>query len=82
LDIERIEKELRKIPNESDSKSLEQLASKIIGTFGDNFDISPQDKRKVMKIINLKVHISREGRVKLEGQFTPESDGLLSLTSI
>jgi hypothetical protein len=82
LDIERIEKELRKIPNENDLKSLEQLASKIIGTLGDNLDISPQDKREVMKMLNLKVLISREGRIKLEGWFTPESDGLLSLTSI
>jgi site-specific DNA recombinase len=80
-DIEKIGKELKTIPSESDLKSLEQMASKIVGALGNNLDISPQDKRKVMKMLNIKVLISRGGGVKLEGWFTPESDGLSSTTS-
>jgi len=80
-DIENIEKELMKVPTENDLENLEQIASKIIDGLGNNLDISPQDKRRVMDMLNLKVFISLEGKIKLEGWFMPESDGLLS-TSI
>jgi hypothetical protein len=56
-------------------------ASKIVGALGNNLDISPQDKRHVMQMLNLKVLISRKGSIKLEGWFVPESDGFLSTTS-
>ena len=80
IDMEKIAKELQRIPSESDLRSLEQMALKIVGTLGNNLDISPQDQRQVMQMLNLKVLISRDGRIKLEGWFSPESDGLLSTT--
>jgi hypothetical protein len=80
-DIERIGKELEKVPTESDLRNLEIIASKIVGALGNNLDISPQDKRKVMEMLNLKVLISPDKRIKLEGWFTPENDGLFSTSS-
>jgi hypothetical protein len=77
-DIERIEKTLQRIPTEKDLEGLEQLASNIVDTLGSNLDIFPQDKRHIMEMLNLKVFISIEGRIRLEGWFTPENDGLLS----
>jgi hypothetical protein len=81
LDVENVSQELQRIPGPDDLKSLEKFASKIVSTLGHNLDISPQDKRQVMQMLNLKVLISRDGTIKLEGWFTPESDGLLSTPS-
>jgi site-specific DNA recombinase len=81
-DIERIGKELKKVPTESDLRSLEIMASNIVGALGNDLDISPQDKRKVMEMLNLKVLISPDRNIKLEGWFAPDSDGLLSTSWI
>ncbi len=77
-DTERIGKERKKVPTEGDITSLEIMASKIVGAQGNNFDISSEDKRKVMEILALKVLNSPDRRIKLEVWFAPESDGLLS----
>ena len=77
-DIERIGKELERIPTESDLIDLEKMALKIVGVLGNNLHLSPQDKRKVMEMLNLKVLISPDKKIKLDGWFTPERDGLLS----
>jgi len=61
--------------------SLEEFAEKIVEALGNNFDISPQDKRQIMQMLNLKVLIWRNGAIKLEGWFAPEVDGLLSQPS-
>jgi hypothetical protein len=74
-DIEKIEKELKRIPTESDLVALEGMAGKIVCALGNNLDISPQEKRDVLEMLNVKVLISLEGKVKVEGWFTPESDG-------
>jgi len=80
-DMEKLNKELQRIPSADDLKSLENFASKIVGALGENLEISPQDKRQIMQMLNLKVLISRDGNVKLEGWFIPESDSLSSITS-
>lgn len=80
IDIERIANELQKIPSFEDLISLEKFAGKVVAALGKNLDISPQDKRLIMQMINLKVLISVDGRVKLEGWFTPENDGFSSTT--
>jgi hypothetical protein len=81
LDLEKLAGELQRIPTESDLENLEKMASIILNALGNNLDISPPDKRHVMQMLNLKVRISRNGSIKLEGWFAPESDGLLSITS-
>jgi site-specific DNA recombinase len=78
LDLEKLASELQRIPSESDLQSLEQMASKIVSGLGNNLDIPPEDKRRVMQMLNLKVLISSDGMIKLEGWFTPESDGFSS----
>ena len=78
FDLENLANELQRIPSESDLQSLEQMAGKIVSALGDNLDIAPQDKRYVMEMLNLKVLISRDGRVKLEGWFAPEIAGFSS----
>jgi len=80
MDAEKIAKELQHIPSLDDLKSIEQLAAKITRALGKDIDISLEDKRRIMQMLNLKVLISKDGGIRLEGWFTPESDGLLSTT--
>jgi site-specific DNA recombinase len=80
-DAEKIGKELKRVPTESDLKNLEIMASSLVEALGNNLDISPQDKRHVLEMLNLKVLISSDRKIKLEGWFTPESDGFSSTAS-
>jgi site-specific DNA recombinase len=82
LETENAAQELQGISSPEDLKSLEKFASKIVIALGENLDISPQDKRQIMQMLNLKVLISRDGIIKLEGWFAPQSDGLLSTPSV
>jgi site-specific DNA recombinase len=81
-DIEKVSSDLQRIPSPEDLESLEKFARKIIDVLGGNLNISLHDKRQIMQMLNLKVLISRDGRIKLEGWFAPERDGLLSTSSI
>jgi len=81
IEAENVAQELQRIPSPEDLRSLEQFASKIVSALGKNLDISPPDKRQIMQMLNLKVMISIDGKIKLEGWFAPESDGLLSTPS-
>jgi len=80
IEAEKIAKELQRIPSPNDLKSIERLGAKITGALGKDLDISPAEKRQVMQMLNLKVLIFKDGEIKLEGWFAPESDGLLSTT--
>ena len=82
LDVEKITKELRRIPNTNDLKNLEQFAAKITSALDKDVDISPADKRQIMRMLNLKVLISTDGAINLEGWFASESDGLSDTTSV
>ncbi len=81
-DIERITNELQRIPSPEDLISLEKFAGRVVTALGKSLDISPQDKRQIMQMLNLKVLISTDGRVKLQGWFAPENEGLSSTTSV
>jgi hypothetical protein len=81
-DIERIEKELATVPTKEDLKDLEEMASRVSELLESNIDISDQDKRKIMEMLNLKVLISPDKKIKIDGWFTPENEnnGLLSIS--
>ena len=81
IEAEKIAIELQRIPSPNDLKNIERLAVKITGALGKDLDISPEDKRRIMQMLNLKVLIFKDGDIKLEGWFAPESDSLLSTTS-
>ena len=75
-DIEQIESELRKVPTEDDLRSLEEMASEIVTALGHNLDIPPIDKRNVMEMLHIKVIVSPDKNVKIEGWYS--TDGLSS----
>jgi len=80
-DIERIENELSQVPTEEDLADLEKMAFKVRELLGSKMDIEDQDKRQIMEMLNLKVLISPDKKVKIEGWVTPENNGLLSISS-
>jgi site-specific DNA recombinase len=80
-EMEKIEKELQRVPTERDLVALEEMAGKIVASLGENLDIAPEDKRKVLEMLNVKVLISPDKKRKIEGWFTPPDDGLLYTSS-
>jgi site-specific DNA recombinase len=80
-EAEKIAKELERIPSPDDLKNLEKFAAKIVKALGKDLAISAADKRRIMQMLNLKVVLSREGGIRLEGWFAPERGGLSSTTS-
>ena len=80
-EVEKTSREMQHIPSTEDLETLEQFAANIVTALGNNVEITPQDKRQIMQMLNLKVFISADGTIKLEGWFAPESEGLLSTPS-
>jgi len=80
-DIERIEKDLSHVPSEGDLIQLEEMAAKIVETLGVNLDIPDSDKRKILELLNIRVFISPDRKIKLTGFFCPPSNGVLSAIS-
>lgn len=74
----RIAAEIEHIPGPEDLKDLEEFAGKIGAVLGEGREIPPEDKRKIVQVLNLKVLISPDGEMRLDGWFALESDGLLS----
>lgn len=81
-EADKITQELQSIPTSEDLQSLEHLAEKIKHALSQNLIISPEIKRQIMQMLNLKVVISSEGQINLKGWFIQEDDDLLSTTSI
>ena len=67
-------------PTKADLVTLEEMAAKIVDTWGEDLDIPDLDKHKILEMLNVKVLLSPNGEITLEGWFAPESDGLLSTT--
>jgi site-specific DNA recombinase len=77
-EVEKVEKELSYIPSESDLVQLEEMAGHLTETLGYNLDIPETEKRRILELLNVKVLISPDKEMKLEGYFFPQSNGLLS----
>ena len=77
-EIERITKSLSRIPTEEDLVRLEEMATKMVEALGYNLDIPEDQKRCILKLLNLKVILSPKKDITLEGWFTPTDDGLSS----
>ena len=80
-DMDRIGQELSKIPTEADLVNLEEMAEKIVTSLGNNLDIPEEAKRKVLELLNVKVIISPDKEVKVEGWFSSETNGFISQPS-
>jgi hypothetical protein len=77
-EIEKITKALNRIPTEADLVQVEEMANRIVEGLGYNLDIPEDQKRCILKLLNLKVIITPHKDITLEGWFTPTDDGLLS----
>lgn len=77
-DIERIEKALSHVPSEDDLVELEAMAARIVEALGYNLDIPETEKRRILELLNIKVLISPDKKIKLTGFFCPPSSGVSS----
>ena len=80
-DMERIQKDLSHVPSEDDLVQLEEMAAHFTEALGDNLDIPDTEKRRILELLNIKVSISPDRKIKLTGFFCPPSDGLMSAIS-
>ena len=80
-DSRRIEEELTKVPTREDLENLEAMASRVRGLLGNDMNIPDQDKRTVMEMLNLRVIVTPDKRMKIAGWFTPQN-GLLSTSQL
>ena len=80
-DVERIGAELSKIPSKADLVDLEEMAEKIVTSLGNNLDIPEEAKRKVLELLNVKVILSPDKEIKVEGWFSSEVNGFISQPS-
>jgi len=79
--MERIQKDLSHVPSEDDLLQLEEMAAHFTEALGDNLDIPDIEKRRILELLNIKVLISPDRKIKLTGFFCPPSDGLISVIS-
>jgi hypothetical protein len=80
-DLEQIEKELSHVPSEDDLVQLEEMASRMVEALGYNLDIPETEKRRILKLLNIKVLISPDRKIKLTGFFCSPGNGVLSAMS-
>jgi hypothetical protein len=80
-DIERIQKDLSHVPSEDDLVQLEEMAAQFTEALGDNLDIPDPEKRRILELLNIKVLISPDRKIKLTGFFYSPSSGVLSAIS-
>ncbi len=80
-DIERIEKELSHVPSEDDLVELEEMAGKITEALGYNLEIPEEQKRQILELLNIKVLISPDKKIKLTGFFYSQNNGNSSAIS-
>ena len=80
-DIERIQKDLSHVPSEDDLIQLEEMAGHIVEALGYNLDIPDAKKRRILELLNIKVLISPDKKIKLTGFFCPPSSGVSSAMS-
>lgn len=81
-EMEHTETDLKKVPTERDLIALEEMAKTIVTSLGENLDIPPYDKRRVLEMLNVQVIISPDRRIKIQGWFTSQSDGFSSPPSL
>ena len=80
-DKARIESELASIPTQEDLVKLEEMAATLTKALGYNLEIPETEKRRIMELLNIKVIVSPNQEIKLEGFFYPQSSGFISQPS-
>ena len=73
-EIDKVDVELASIPMLADLESMETFASAVRERMDGKFDPSPEDKRKILELLHVRVWISVDGEVRLTGWFKQEDD--------
>ena len=75
--------EIKNLPRPAEIETLEVFAKEIVeGLLAEDDDVSPERKRKILKMLHIKVILFPDGNVQLDGWFNPpETKGLLDQAS-
>jgi hypothetical protein len=65
------------IPTPADLKTLEAFAATVRDVMTDSECMTPQEKRKVLKMLRVRVMMSKQSEeIRIEGWFGPPTTGL------
>jgi len=76
-EIEAVEDELSDLPTLAELETLEAFSAEIADSLG-NGDLAPEEKRKILQMLHVKVLVGIDGSMRLDGWFNV--DGLSSIT--
>lgn len=77
----QIESELETIPTPEGLETLEAFSVAMREILGDDTDWTPEEKRKILKLLHVKVYIGEDDKVRVEGWFDSKSVWLKDTTS-
>jgi len=81
LETERLQKELASVPTPTDLETIEKFASRVRVILEGNYNPTPEEMRKILELLHVKVWIGINGEVKVSGGFDDDSTCLSSTTS-
>ena len=81
-EIERVKSDLAQIPSPAELETLEIFASRIREKLEGDYDPCPEDKRKVLDLLHVRVFLRLDGGVRIDGWFEEDSTGLSSTTPL
>jgi len=76
-EIDAVEDELSDLPTLAELETLEAFSAEIADSLG-NGDLAPEERRKILQMLHVKVLVAIDGGMRLDGWFNV--DGLSSIT--
>jgi len=76
-EIDAVEDELSDLPTLAELETLEAFSAEIADSLG-NGDLAPEERRKILQMLHVKVLVAIDGSMRLDGWFNV--DGLSSIT--
>ena len=73
-DIASTEAELASVPVPIEFESLEKFASKVREKLTCGYDPTPEEKRHILELLHIKVHLGLDGSIRLDGWFTDDEE--------
>jgi site-specific DNA recombinase len=80
-EIEALDKSLASIPSTLEFETLEAFSAEVRKSLNNEHTLTPEEKRWVLQLLHVKVFLSSDGTVRLEGWFLAETSNWLLTTT-
>jgi hypothetical protein len=80
-EMEKVQQELAELTPPPDLETLEVFATKIRDRLNGDYAPSPEEKRRILDLLHVKVWLGLDGSVRLSGWFDNDSTCLSSTSS-